>query len=127
METADIYVVNKADLAGAERVVAELLGVLRHGKAGVQPPVIQIRAGEQSGVEELSASLDRHFAAFADPAVAAEAERVRRKYRVHKLLMRRLHEALHSVPAELWNDSVHAGYERVLQELAGGIGRGETP
>jgi LAO/AO transport system kinase len=118
METADLYVVNKSDLPGADRVVAELLGVLRHGAAGVPPPVIQVRADADTGVDELDVALDRHFAACSDPARRAEAESVRRKYRIHKLLQRRLHEALNSVPADVWNEPVRAGYRRVLQELA---------
>lgn len=126
METADVYVVNKSDLPGADRVVAELLGVLRHGAAGLSPPVIQVRADEESGVIELNAALDRHFAASADPGLRTEAERVRRKYRIHKLLQRRLHEALNSVPANVWNEPVRTGYRRVLQELASAEGLDKT-
>lgn len=118
METADVYVVNKSDLPGADRVVAELLGVLRHGAAGVPPPVIQVRADADAGVDEVDAALDWHFAACADPARRAQAECVRRKYRIHKLLQRRLHEVLNSVPTDVWNEPIRAGFGRVLQELA---------
>src|SRR5256712_2631940 len=65
METADLLVVNKSDLPGAERLEAELLGVLRH-KSSESPPVLRVKLGDDAGVAALSDALDRHLAAIAE-------------------------------------------------------------
>lgn len=120
METADVFVVNKSDLPGADRVVAELLGVLRHGTGKLQPPVIQIRPDNDAGVVELNSALDRYFARSSDLDIMAVAERARRKYRIRNLIQRRLHEALNTLPDQTWNESLHEGYRRVMLELGAG-------
>jgi LAO/AO transport system kinase len=84
MEAADLYVVNKADRAGAEKLRQELevtLGIRRgnayrhvpahHGRAGGQaggraaasewePPVMLTSATKGEGLDLLTAALDRH-------------------------------------------------------------------
>jgi len=83
MEAADLYVVNKADRAGAEKLRQELevtLGIRRgnayrhvpahHGRAGGQgggraasewePPVMLTSATKGEGLDQLTAALDRH-------------------------------------------------------------------
>ena len=69
LEIADIFVVNKADLDGHQRVVMELRGMLSlnapraHG-AGVpkawKPPIIPTVAARQEGIEELWAAIEAH-------------------------------------------------------------------
>ncbi len=80
MEIADLYVVNKADRPGADRVVQELeimLGfrqgnVLRHvgahhspvaagADADWQPPVLKTTAVKGEGIEELIEALEAHY------------------------------------------------------------------
>ncbi|MGA7173337.1 MAG: methylmalonyl Co-A mutase-associated GTPase MeaB [Candidatus Dormiibacterota bacterium] len=64
-EIADLFAVNKADLAGVERVVRELRDLVRvHREEGVwQVPVIPTVAAHGSeGVQELAQALDRHHA-----------------------------------------------------------------
>jgi LAO/AO transport system kinase len=69
LEIADIFVVNKADLEGHQRVVMELRGMLSlsapraHG-AGTEtawkPPIISAVAARQEGIEELWAAVEGH-------------------------------------------------------------------
>jgi LAO/AO transport system kinase len=55
MEIADIFVINKADHPGAERVVQEIQGVLSLGLRadGWAPPIIKTVATESSGVDSV--------------------------------------------------------------------------
>jgi len=76
MEIPDVFVLNKADLPGADRMIRELRAVVHEaahtrpkrfvgsdgGAAGPawEPPVIRCIASEGSGVDELVAAIDRH-------------------------------------------------------------------
>ena len=62
LEIADIFVVNKADQAGASRIVRELRDLVRQTKAhsGWQPPVVQTTGSTGEGVDELVAAIERH-------------------------------------------------------------------
>jgi LAO/AO transport system kinase len=76
LEIADIFVVNKADLPGASKVVRDLKELVRHGKirAGWSPPVLTTVAETGEGVDELVAAIDRH-----GDTIAASGELERRR------------------------------------------------
>jgi len=67
MEIGDIFVVNKADLSGKDKAVADLKGALGLGHAAGQaprawePPVIAAAALAGEGVEPLAEHLDAHW------------------------------------------------------------------
>jgi LAO/AO transport system kinase len=63
MEIGDIFVVNKADRGGADRLVLEVRAMLELGqaKAKWEPPIIKTIATEQTGVEELIDGMKRHY------------------------------------------------------------------
>ena len=64
MEIADIFVINKADREGAERVEREIRGLqslaLRHD--GWIPPIVKTVASEGGGVEDLAAAITAYVA-----------------------------------------------------------------
>jgi LAO/AO transport system kinase len=61
-EIADIFVVNKADRDGADRVKAELeLNVHLRQEAGWRPPVLMTQAANDRGLEALIEVLDKHL------------------------------------------------------------------
>jgi len=66
LEIADVLVVNKADLSGADRLVADLRTMLQLGSAtpagSWTPPIVQTVATEGSGVAELVNRLLEHRA-----------------------------------------------------------------
>jgi LAO/AO transport system kinase len=76
LEIADIFVVNKADLPGASKVVRDLKELVRHGeiRAGWSPPVLTTVAETGEGVDELVAAIDRH-----GDTIAASGELERRR------------------------------------------------
>ena len=63
MEVADIFVVNKADREGADRLVREVLDTLelrRPGADGWRPPVLRTVASTGRGTAELLEAVERH-------------------------------------------------------------------
>ncbi len=81
-EIADLFVVNKADRDGAERIKAELeLSVHLRPAAGWRPPVVLTQAANDIGVDGLVSAIERHHAyqlAHHDPA--RERERRAREF-----------------------------------------------
>jgi len=118
METADLFVVNKSDLPGAERLEAELLGVLRH-RSSEPPPVLRVKLGDDVDVAALSDALDRHLAAIAESRDAREVSRNRRRFRVQSLILRRLEETLEAQPADVWEQELPDLYQRIAEQLLG--------
>ncbi len=76
LEIADIFVVNKADLPGASKVVRDLKELVRSGRlrAGWSPPVLTTVAETGEGVDDVVAAIDRH-----GEAIAASGELERRR------------------------------------------------
>ncbi|HEX5856092.1 MAG TPA: methylmalonyl Co-A mutase-associated GTPase MeaB [Thermoanaerobaculia bacterium] len=86
MEVADLFVVNKADREGADRVVQEILQMLELGEHGAWvPPVVKTVATTGAGVDELGAKLAEHRA-FLDGAQGAERKRERTMMRIEGLV-----------------------------------------
>jgi LAO/AO transport system kinase len=81
-EIADLFAVNKADLAGVDRVVRELRDLVRtHREEGVwQVPVIPtVAASGATGVQELAVALDQHRAHLV--VTGAQESRAKRRLR----------------------------------------------
>jgi len=126
LELADLYVVNKADLAGASKTAAELRGVLalrRHAESGWAAPVIEVSSAGAQGLAELDAGLRQHqdwLRTHRDPeAVRAQ----RRRYHVQSLLIRRVGELLDDDPALLGADALRTRYRAIIDALGEDAGR----
>ena len=93
MEIADLFVVNKADHDGADRAVAEvetMLGLNEYGPHDWRPPVLQTRATDGVGVDELLDTVDRFRDRGSD--VAGQRRRVRVGARIRQLVSDRFLE-----------------------------------
>ncbi len=69
LEIPDIFVINKADLPGADMVAREIRSVLhlRTPRPGSWPPVIvKVSSERGDGIDELSGAIDRHRAWLSD-------------------------------------------------------------
>lgn len=117
METADLFVINKAELPGSDKLANELLGVLGRSSQRGAPVVIQVRAGDEAGVTELSTAIDRKFAQTLSPHAAEELKQIRRKYQVQRLIQRRLLEVLDSLPELTWSEPLLQRYQKTLEQL----------
>ena len=64
MEIADVFVVNKSDLAGADKVAAEVEGALSlaHGRTDWVPPIQRTIAEKGDGVAAVAEAVARHAA-----------------------------------------------------------------
>jgi LAO/AO transport system kinase len=84
MEIADIFIVNKADREGAEKMVSDLKGMVElndSGQSGWKVPVLLCQANQDHGVDEIYKALKDHEAHLA--AHANEGERkpkIRRRH-----------------------------------------------
>jgi len=77
LEIADVFVVNKADLEGHERVAIELRAMLSLSpKASWKPPIVATSAAKREGIEELWAAIEAHRKHLESTGrAAAQAER----------------------------------------------------
>jgi LAO/AO transport system kinase len=75
-EIADLFVVNKADRDGADRIKAELeLSVHLRPASGWRPPVLMTQAVADIGIDGVMSAIERHSAylrAHRDPSVESE-------------------------------------------------------
>jgi LAO/AO transport system kinase len=89
MELADIFVVNKADLAGAQKTATDIkrvAAISRRAQGAWIPPVLLASASQPASVQALSDTIDRHQAWLAaDPRQRAPREQ-RARYRLKRLL-----------------------------------------
>ncbi|HSB63107.1 MAG TPA: methylmalonyl Co-A mutase-associated GTPase MeaB [Thermoanaerobaculia bacterium] len=86
MEVADLFVVNKADRDGADRVVQEILQMLELGEHGAWvPPVVKTIATTGAGLDELAAKIAAHRA-FLDGPQGAARRRERTRMRIEGLV-----------------------------------------
>ena len=90
MEIADVFVVNKSDRDGADRLVASIEAMLALGDAqpgAWRPPIVLTQATTGQGVPELLAAIE----AFRAHSAAAQPERrrLRQKFRLRELLAER--------------------------------------
>ncbi len=86
MEVADLFVVNKADRDGADRVVQEILQMLELGEHGAWiPPVVKTVATTGAGLDELETKLGEHRA-FLDGPEGTRRKRERTRIRIEGLI-----------------------------------------
>jgi LAO/AO transport system kinase len=98
LEIADVFVINKADQAGAEKLERELRSSLTLGARadGWEPPVVKTIASEGKGISELFEAAEGYLAR------GASAERTQRHWRerLREMYRERLLEALPSEELE---------------------------
>ncbi len=115
MEIADLFVVNKADHEGADRAVAEIeamLGLNEYGPDDWRPPVLQTRATDGVGVDEVLDTVDRFRARGGD--TAERRRRARVSGRVRQLVSDRFLEHAEHRTLE------PGAFDRLIDQVAGG-------
>ncbi|HEY0836739.1 MAG TPA: hypothetical protein VGE72_22705 [Azospirillum sp.] len=121
LEVADVYVVNKADLPGARRTVAEIRAVAGRtvGDSGWAPPVVAVAHGEPAGLAALDEALDRHRAWLSGRRDARAVARARARQHALSLFIRRLEELADMTVPELFDGRIDAIFDTIVQRLAG--------
>ncbi len=77
IEIADVFVINKADMGGAEQKVTEIANYFAF--SGRDPEVAVVSAREETGIDELIGRLQAHADAQHD-RIAAKKRRLRREF-----------------------------------------------
>jgi LAO/AO transport system kinase len=120
LEVADVLVVNKADLPGADRLLNDLeeaVHVRKSGRSGWIPPVLPVAATLGEGLDELVLALEDHRGHLADGRLEA-ARRAKRLEHLRAAFVARLGERLWSAQdAQLLLDQGRAPYDVVAALL----------
>ena len=96
-EVADIVVINKSDLPGAQQMAADVSRIAtlsRYGAGDWRPPVVLTTLGKPESIVELSAQIDRHQQWLVDAAQREASIGERRRYRLQRLLEMHASEVL---------------------------------
>ena len=97
MEMADIFVISKADLPGAHRMATDIKRIAaitrREGGAWV-PPVLLVSVSQPESIIALSHAIDDHQAWLARSDRAAVLLEQRARYRLRRLVERRVAEVI---------------------------------
>jgi LAO/AO transport system kinase len=94
MEIADVFVVNKADRPGVERVLAELEEVLELRADGKRPAVVETVASNGEGIPRLDAAIDDFVAASRGSGEFEARRRRNLETKVHRIVEDGLRERL---------------------------------
>jgi LAO/AO transport system kinase len=120
LECADIYVINKADLPGAEKSRAEIMSVLGHRQPdadGWRPKLVMTSALDGAGIDELAALIDAHQALLAANVDADQVRRRRRAYHLRSLIARRVEEVVATAPDTVFDRSLGFGYAAITNAI----------
>jgi LAO/AO transport system kinase len=124
METADIYVVNKADLPQAGKVASEVRATLataaRSGGAqdAWQPRVLETSATDAASMARLSDAIDDHHAWASARRDMDDIRRRRTRYHLAQLVQRRLAELVHAADPALLDRPLPEIYADLTARLA---------
>lgn len=121
METADIYVVNKADLPGAGKVASEVRATLARTSGADdawRPRVVEASAGDAASVARLSAIIDDHLAWTCARRDATAIRRTRARHHLCDLVQRRLAELANAADPSLFDRPLPALYAAIAAGLA---------
>jgi LAO/AO transport system kinase len=95
LEIADVFVINKADHPGAERLSADLEGMMTLGEARPwKPPVVRTVASDGRGLADLVAAIEAHGAWLDRGGARRERRRAGMRTRLHDILRARALERL---------------------------------
>ncbi|HUX47021.1 MAG TPA: methylmalonyl Co-A mutase-associated GTPase MeaB [Desulfosporosinus sp.] len=108
MEVADVFVINKADLSGAERMKGDIEMMLNLSCDGLgwRPPVVLTSVTSETGVETLFEKIEAHQLYMVESGQRDE----RRKHRLRQQVWRH------------WKDKLHATFEEAWEVAQGKLG-----
>jgi LAO/AO transport system kinase len=120
MEMADIFVVNKADLPGAQKMatdVKRITALARRRTGDWLPPVLLVTSSQPDTVAALSACIDDHQAWLAATNKRAALLHERARYRLRRLIERRAADAVAALTADTLEAPLEQQLDRALREI----------
>lgn len=131
MEMADIFVVNKCDLAGAQKMAADIqriAAVSRREPGAWQPPVLLASATLPDSIAALSAAIDAHQAWLAGSPRRALLLQERARYRLRRTVERLAARAITALDTSVFATSMPQQLAHVIEALQRSAGEStETP
>ncbi|MGF7161566.1 LAO/AO transport system kinase [Rhodoligotrophos appendicifer] len=116
IELPDIYVVNKADLPGAGRALAEMRWLAGQRPRGAwQPPILATSDRQPDSWAALGAAIDSHRGWLRENSDAGAIHAARLHYQVTSLVLRRIKETAGARPLPA---SLAQGYADCIRRLA---------
>jgi LAO/AO transport system kinase len=95
MEIADIFVINKADLPGANRLKREIQAALELGhKDSGLPEILETTASEAKGIDELYSAINEHHETLKTAGKLENIRKQRNRFEITSLLTEQLRLAL---------------------------------
>lgn len=132
LELADIYVVAKADLPGAEILAGDIAATAARrsasqscGTAGWLPPVLLTSSRDAGSFAALDEAIEAHRAWRAGRLDGDAVRRARARYQVHGLIGRRAEELLEAMPEAELDRSPKEIYQALLRQLTTAPGDGD--
>jgi LAO/AO transport system kinase len=119
LEVADICVVNKADLPGAERVAADLRSVVqwRRGTGLPAPALIATSASEDHGVNELDEAIETHYKAAQAEYGSSSKLIARRHYELRAVVIQRFEEIIAEGSIDLSDHDIGNVYDQIATRM----------
>jgi LAO/AO transport system kinase len=99
LEIGDLYVVNKADLEGADVMVSNLELVIPERSKGWRPPVLRTVASEGKGISEVADQLESHWRHLQKSGELAAREKARAETELRGALAEAALQRLAAKPA----------------------------
>jgi LAO/AO transport system kinase len=121
MEMADIFVVHKSDLPGAQRMATDIrriASLARHVPAGWVAPILLSSTAQASSIEALCEAIDQHQAWQARTPYESAAQRARRaRYRLRRLMEQRVAQFIARQDDGFFDASLERQFAAVLHAL----------
>ncbi|MDX1448638.1 MAG: methylmalonyl Co-A mutase-associated GTPase MeaB, partial [Acidimicrobiia bacterium] len=125
LEIGDVFVVNKADLPGADAVVRDLTQMLELGARGAwAPPIVSASAAENRGIPDLWDALERHRRFLSGPD-GSHRRRQRADLSIRRALLARIGRQVEA--EQISDDLINAVLERKLDPWQAAERLGDSP
>jgi LAO/AO transport system kinase len=125
MEMADIFVVNKADLPGAQKMATDIkriAAIARHPEGEWRPSVLLASSTRPDSIAAVSQEIDRHQAWLVQSQRRSMLLEDRARYRLRRFVERRAADAVNRLEASMLDKPLGQQLDHVLQEM-GRFGR----
>jgi len=120
MEMADIFVVNKADLPGAQKMASDIKRIsslARHEDSAWRPSVLLVSSSKSESITALSNEIDRHQAWLGLDERRALLLQQRARYRLRRLIERRAAEVVARQSPAFFVAPLEQQLDLALQEI----------
>ncbi|MFB6283526.1 MAG: methylmalonyl Co-A mutase-associated GTPase MeaB [Halobacteria archaeon] len=127
LEIGDVFVLNKADLEGTDRMAVQLKNMIHHSDREPKPRLVETVAVKNQGIEGLADELAGHRKYLEKKGLLAEKRRERKRSKLEKIVSDRLRVLARNLVSDvdLENEHPYTVAEKVVSPVEDCI-EGET-